>query len=126
LVPKKLSLLHELVPNAAVIALLVDLNVADAAQVNEVQAAARTLRLQLVVLNVRTASDIDAAFASLVRERASALVVGAGAFLLSRRCVALCPLKVRTSTNLPGRCGPLDYANQGDQAAGAGIPSGVR
>jgi hypothetical protein len=37
LVPKKLSLLHELVPNAAVIALLVDLNVADAAQVNEVQ-----------------------------------------------------------------------------------------
>jgi putative ABC transport system substrate-binding protein len=85
LVPKKLSLLHELVPNAAVIALLVDLNVADAAQVNEVQAAARTLRLQLVVLNVRTASDIDAAFASLVRERASALVVGAGAFLLSRR-----------------------------------------
>jgi putative tryptophan/tyrosine transport system substrate-binding protein len=63
----------------------VDLNVSDAAQVNEVQAAARTLRLQLVVLNVRTPSDIDAAFASLVRERASALVVGAGAFLLSRR-----------------------------------------
>ena len=86
LVPKQLSLLHELVPNAAVIALLVDLNVADAAsQVNEVQAAARTLRLQLVVLNARTASDIDAAFASLVRERAGALVVGAGAFLVSRR-----------------------------------------
>jgi putative tryptophan/tyrosine transport system substrate-binding protein len=85
LVPKKLSLLHELVPNAAVIALLVDLNVADAAQVNEVQAAARTLRLQLVVLNVRTASDIDAAFASLVRERqvrsssAQALFFSAGA-----------------------------------------------
>jgi putative ABC transport system substrate-binding protein len=38
LVPKQLSLLHELVPNAAVIALLVDLNVADAAQVNEVHA----------------------------------------------------------------------------------------
>jgi putative ABC transport system substrate-binding protein len=37
------------------------------------------------VLNVRTASDIDAAFATLVRERAGALVVGAGAFLLSRR-----------------------------------------
>ena len=86
LVPKQLSLLHELVPNAAVIALLVDLNVADAAsQVNEVRAAARTLRLQLVVLNARTASDIDAAFASLVRERAGALVVGAGAFLVSRR-----------------------------------------
>ena len=86
LVPKQLSLLHELVPNAAVIALLVDLNVPDAAsRVSEVQAAARTLGLQLVVLNARTASDIDVAFASLVRERAGALVVGAGGFLVSRR-----------------------------------------
>jgi ABC-type uncharacterized transport system substrate-binding protein len=86
LVPKQLSLLHELVPNAAVIALLVDLNVTTAAaRVSEVQAAARTLGLQLVVLNARTASDIDVAFASLVRQRASALVVGAGGFFVSRR-----------------------------------------
>ena len=86
LVPKQLSLLHELVPNAAVVALLVDLNVPDAvSQVPAVQEVARTLGLQLVVLNARTASDIDMAFASLVRERAGALVVGAGAFLLSRR-----------------------------------------
>jgi putative tryptophan/tyrosine transport system substrate-binding protein len=84
--PKQLSLLHELVPNAAVIALLVDLNATDAvSRVSQVQAAARALGLQLVVLNVRTASDIDAAFASLVRERAGALVVGGGAFLVSRR-----------------------------------------
>jgi len=85
--PKQLSLLHELVPDAAVIALLVDLNAPTAAslQVSEVQAAAHTLGLQLVVLNARSASDIDIAFAHLVRERASALVVGAGAFLLSRR-----------------------------------------
>jgi len=41
--------------------------------------------LQLVVLNIRTANDIDTAFANLVQERASALVVGAGAFLISRR-----------------------------------------
>ena len=86
LVPKQLSLLHELVPNAAVVALLVDLNVPDAvSQVPAVQEVARTLGLQLVVLNARTGSDIDTAFASLVRERAGALVVGAGAFLLSRR-----------------------------------------
>ncbi|MGB9042847.1 MAG: ABC transporter substrate-binding protein, partial [Pseudolabrys sp.] len=86
LVPKQLSLLHELVPNTAVIALLVDLNVPDAvSQVPAVQEVARTLGLQLVVLNARTASDIDMAFASLVRARAGALVVGAGAFLLSRR-----------------------------------------
>jgi putative ABC transport system substrate-binding protein len=83
---KQLSLLHELVPNAAVIALLVDLNVPNAtSRVSQVQAAARTLGLQLVVLNARTPSDIDMAFASLVRERAGALVVGAGAFLVSRR-----------------------------------------
>jgi putative ABC transport system substrate-binding protein len=86
LVPKQLSLLHEFVPNAAFIALLVDLKAPETPRlVSEVQAAARTLRLQLVVLNARTASDIDMAFASLVRERASALVVGAGAFLVSRR-----------------------------------------
>jgi len=79
-------MLHELVPNAAVIALLVDLNAPSAAsRVSQVQAAARTLGLQLLVLNVRTAGDIDMAFASLARERAGALVVGAGAFLVSRR-----------------------------------------
>jgi putative tryptophan/tyrosine transport system substrate-binding protein len=84
--PKQLSLLHELVPSAAVIALLVDLNAPSAAsRVSQVQAAARTLGLQLVVLNARTPSDIDMAFASLLRERAGALVVGAGAFLVSRR-----------------------------------------
>ena len=83
---KQLSLLHELVPNAAIIALLLDLNVPNVtSQVSQVQAAARALGPQLVVLNARTPSDIDMAFASLVRERAGALVVGAGAFLLSRR-----------------------------------------
>ena len=86
LVPKQLSLLHELVPNAAIIALLVDLNVPNASsRVSRVQAAASALGLQLVVLNARTPSDIDVAFANLVRERAGALVVGAGAFLVGRR-----------------------------------------
>jgi ABC-type uncharacterized transport system substrate-binding protein len=84
--PKQLSLLHELVPNAAVIALLVDLNSPSAASlVSQMQAAARVLGVQLFVLNARTPSDIDMAFANLVRERAGALVVGAGAFLVSRR-----------------------------------------
>ena len=83
---KQLSVLHELVPNAAVIALLVDRNSADAAShVSEVQAAAHTLQLQLVALSVRTANDIDTAFAKVARERVPALLVGAGAFLLSRR-----------------------------------------
>ena len=92
----QLSLLHELVPNAAVIALLVDVNVPEAvSQVSEVQAAARTLGLQLVVLNARTASDIDMAFASLcgsgpVRSSsAQAVFLSAGAIksLRSRRAM---------------------------------------
>jgi putative ABC transport system substrate-binding protein len=86
LVAKQLSLLHEFVPNAVVIALLVDLNVPNAtSRVSQVQAAAHALGLQLVVLNARTASDIELAFGRLVQERARALLVGAGAFLLSRR-----------------------------------------
>ena len=86
LASKQLALLHEVVPNAAVIALLVDQNLPGAmTQVPPVQEAARILGLQLVVLNVRTASDIDTAFAALVRERAGALVVGAGALLTNRR-----------------------------------------
>ena len=85
LAPKRLSLLHELVPNATAVALLADQNQADSmSQANEVQEAARSLGLQLVVLNARTASDIDTAFATLVQERASALLVGAGAFFVSR------------------------------------------
>ena len=86
LAPKQLALLHEVFPNAAAIALLVDQNVPDAmAQVPAVQEAARILGLQLVVLTVRAATDIDTAFATLVRERAGALVVGTGALLTNRR-----------------------------------------
>jgi len=86
LAPKQLALLHEVVPNAAVIALLVDQNVPDAVtRVPAVQEAARILGPQLVVLKIRTASDIDTAFATLVRERAGALVVGTGALLTNQR-----------------------------------------
>src|SRR3989475_4132836 len=63
LAPKQLALLHEVVPNAAVIALLVDQNVPDAVtQVPAVQETARILGLRLVVLKVHAASDIDTAF----------------------------------------------------------------
>jgi putative ABC transport system substrate-binding protein len=86
LMPKQLSLLHQLVPNAALIALLVDQNFPDAvSQVSELQKAARTLGLELVTFNARTGSDIDAAFTTFVRARAGALIVSAGAFLLGRR-----------------------------------------
>ena len=84
--PKELALLHEVVPKAAVVGLLIDQNVPDAvAAVPAVQEAARSLGLQLIQLQARTASDIDTAFATLKREQAAALVVGTGALLTNRR-----------------------------------------
>jgi putative ABC transport system substrate-binding protein len=84
--PKQLSLLHELVPGAKVIGLLVDQNLSDAiAQVPAMQEAATKLGLQLIVFQARTATDIDSAFAAFVRDRAGGLVVTSGALLTGRR-----------------------------------------
>jgi putative ABC transport system substrate-binding protein len=86
LTPKRLEVVHDLVPSATVIGLLVDANNPDAvSQVTQVDDAARALGLTLVVRNARIPNDIDVAFAAFVQQRASALVVGAGAFLFSRR-----------------------------------------
>jgi putative ABC transport system substrate-binding protein len=66
LAPKQLSLLHELVPKAEVVGLLIDQNVPDAvAQVPGVQDVAQSLGLQLIVLKAGVANDIDAAFQTL-------------------------------------------------------------
>jgi putative ABC transport system substrate-binding protein len=86
LAPKQLSLLHELVPGATVVGFLVDQNLPDAiAQVPSVEQAARKLGLQLIVFQARTATDIDDAFATFVRDGAKALIVSSGALLTSRR-----------------------------------------
>ena len=87
LTAKRLELLRGLVPAAARGAVLV--NPANAtgteATLRDVQVAARAMRLQIQVLNAGTIGEIDAAFASLVRERAEALFVGADSFFQSRR-----------------------------------------
>src|ERR1043166_2449224 len=84
--PKQLSLLHELIPGAKAVGLLVDQNLPDAiAQVPAMQEAARKLELQLIVFQARTAADIDSAFAAFVRDGAAGLVVSSGALLTSRR-----------------------------------------
>jgi putative tryptophan/tyrosine transport system substrate-binding protein len=86
-VAKRLTLLHELVPKAVRVAVLV--NPANPttteATLRDVQEAARTIGLQIQVLNATTIGEIDAAFATLARERADALFVGSDAFFLSRR-----------------------------------------
>jgi putative ABC transport system substrate-binding protein len=86
LMPKRLELLSELVPQAGVIALLVNPNSAAAeGQTRDVQKAARAKGVQLSILKASTESEIDAAFASLVQLQAGALLVGADPFFNSRR-----------------------------------------
>jgi putative ABC transport system substrate-binding protein len=84
--PKKLDLLHELVPKAVVIGLLVNPRNPNAETVLKgVQAAARMLGLQMHVVNAATEGEFDAAFATLVQLPASALVVAADPFFTARR-----------------------------------------
>jgi putative tryptophan/tyrosine transport system substrate-binding protein len=84
--PKQLEWLHELVPTASSIALLVNAaNPVLAEPTTEnVQAAARTLGLQLHVLNASTDQEIDVAFATLVQLHAGGLVIGPDNFFNSR------------------------------------------
>jgi putative ABC transport system substrate-binding protein len=82
---KRLRLLHDLLPKAVRIAVL--LNPANDAEttLREVQEAAHTIGLQIQVLNARTIGEIDAAFATLAHERPDALFVAGDAFFLDRR-----------------------------------------
>jgi putative ABC transport system substrate-binding protein len=76
--PKRLQLLHELVPTASVMALLVNPANPNLAETNtkELQAAARTLGLELHVLNASTERDFNGVFAKLVQLQAGGLVIG--------------------------------------------------
>jgi putative ABC transport system substrate-binding protein len=86
LAPPRLGLIHQLVPEATVIGLLVDATLADAAaQVAQVQVAADTTGLKLVVVRAGSAAEIQPAFAALVAQQVGALVVGASAFFTSAR-----------------------------------------
>jgi putative ABC transport system substrate-binding protein len=86
LTPKLLELLSELVPQAGVIALLVNPNNSNAERIIRVmQEAARAKGVQLLILKASTESEINAAFASLVHLQAGGLVVGADPFFGSRR-----------------------------------------
>jgi putative ABC transport system substrate-binding protein len=83
---KGLGLLHELLPNATVIALLTNPNLPEAARAtSDAQEAARMLGRQLLVLNASAPSEIDTAFAALRQARAGALLVSGDPFFSSRR-----------------------------------------
>jgi len=84
--PKRLELLHELLPTARVVALLVNPTNPTVAEayITEVQAAARTLGLELHVLNASTEPDFNEVFAKLIQLRAGGLVIGGDPFFTSR------------------------------------------
>jgi ABC-type uncharacterized transport system substrate-binding protein len=83
--PKRLELLRQLVPTTSVMALLVNsANPNAEANTKDLQAAARTLGLELHVLNASTERDFDAVFAKLVQLRAGGLVIGADNLFASR------------------------------------------
>jgi putative ABC transport system substrate-binding protein len=84
-VAKRLRLLHDLVPKAVRIAVLVNPENASKTTLREVQEAAPTIGLQIQILNARTIAEIDTAFATLARERPDALFVAGDAFFLDRR-----------------------------------------
>jgi len=95
-VAKRLGLLHDLVPKAVRIAVLVNPANTTIAEttLREAPEAARALGLQIQVLNASTSREIEAAFAALVRDQADALFVAPDAFFTSRR-VQLATLATR-------------------------------
>ena len=87
LTAKRLELLRELVPGATRVAVLVNpSNLASTETTSrEVNSAARAMGLQIQILNASTSREIDAAFASMVIERADALFIAQDGFFVSRR-----------------------------------------
>jgi putative ABC transport system substrate-binding protein len=118
---KRLSLLHELVPKAIRLAVLVNPANSSTAQstLREIPEAARAIGLQIQVLNASTSGEIVAAFATLVRDRADALFVAPDSFFISRR-VQFATLTARD--RIPAAYSDRDIV----EAGGSGRPGAVR
>jgi putative ABC transport system substrate-binding protein len=115
LAAKRLGLLHDLVPKAVRVAVLVNpTNPSAEAGLRDVKEAASAIGLQIQILNATTIGEINAAFATLARERPDALFVAADGFFSSRR-VQLVNLAVRDRI-------PAVYTNP-DYAAAGGLMS---
>jgi ABC-type uncharacterized transport system substrate-binding protein len=83
---KRLALLHELVPKAQVIAVLQDPNAPGSeVETREIEATTRTIGQKTITFKASSEQEINAAFASLAKSRAGALLVGAGPYFNSRR-----------------------------------------
>jgi len=83
---KRLALLHELIPAADTVAILLNPKNPDSEdEAKDVQEAARALGIQILVLNAGTENEIDAQFKKLVEQRVGALMLGADTFFTSQR-----------------------------------------
>ena len=108
---KQLGLLHELVPAAVRVGLLVNPRVPQTETVTrDVAAAASTIGLQIDVVEASESREIEAAFRTLVRNRADALVIGADPFFASRR-LQLATLATRHA--IPAIFNIREYAEAG-------------
>jgi putative tryptophan/tyrosine transport system substrate-binding protein len=86
LTAKRLELLRELVPDAGIVACLVNPKNPEAeSQLMDIRAAGRTVRQKIIVLNASLDHELNDAMATIVRERASGLLVGNDAFFVLRR-----------------------------------------
>ena len=111
LVAKRLELLHELLPAATRVAVIVNpANPNADPTLRDVETAARVIKLQIRVYHASTNREIDAAFAMVVRERPDALFLGGDDFFLSRR-LQIATLAVRHA--LPSVYSQRDFVDVG-------------
>ncbi len=115
---KHVELLRELVPQADMIGLLLNPNYPEGAfHQKSAQDGARALGRQLLVVKAGTPNEIDGAFATLVQQRANAVLVGAGPFYPTRaRQIAVLAARhglplVSASRDLPAAGGLISYGN---------------
>src|SRR5262249_21172277 len=126
LTAKRLELLHELVPAATRIAVLV--NPADATAtattLRDLETAVRAIGLKIQVLKATTAQEIHAAFGAMVRERCEALFLGSDPFFTGRR-VQLATLSARHAIPLVSQAREIAEAG-GLMSYGANVVEGFR
>src|ERR1700730_6289640 len=109
--PKRLEFAHQLVPNGKALAALVNPKYPLAlAEARDMQAAARSLGLQLAVLDASTQNEIDAAFAGLVRHKVDALLINTDPFLLGQREQIV---QLAARTNIPAMYFLSDFVDAG-------------
>jgi putative ABC transport system substrate-binding protein len=120
---KRLALLHELVPAATAIAVLLNPKNPDSEdEAKDVLEAGRALGVQIIILNASTENEIDAAFQKMVEQRVGALMLGSDTFFTSQRA-RLATLS--TYLRIPTADAVREFAEAGGLASYGASLSGV-